>query len=131
MGFLKRLLGLETTPGEPEPLTDAAFENVVLSSDLPCFVYVFSLWCSGCQVMGGLLNEVGPDYVGRARFFKLDATKNPHTAAALGVSGVPAVILVRGGAAVDRLVGLVPLNDLRAWLDRALAAPETGEAAPE
>ncbi|MBN1884265.1 MAG: hypothetical protein JW876_01915 [Candidatus Krumholzibacteriota bacterium] len=129
MGFLKRLLGLETIPGEPAPLTDASYDALVPASDLPCFVYVFTLMCSGCQVMGGLLNEIGPDYVGRALFFKLDATKNPRTAAAHGVTGVPTVLCIRGGSVADRLVGLVPLDDLRGWIDRALATGEADGAA--
>ena len=118
MGFFKRLLGLETKPGEPAPLTDAQFEEEIGREGLPCIIYFFHLWCSSCQVMGGLLNEIGPEYADRARFFKLDVTKNPATPQALGVSGVPAVVVFKGGKPADNFKGLMPLDDLKAWLDK-------------
>jgi thioredoxin 1 len=118
MGFIKRLLGLETKPGEPQPVNDSSFEAEVLSCELPCFVDFYSLWCPPCQVMGGLLNEIGPEYIGRAKFFKMDITKNPFSASRQNISGVPTVIVFKGGVGVDRIVGLEPLNDLKAWIDK-------------
>jgi thioredoxin 1 len=121
MGFFKRLLGLETKPGELQPLTDGTFGNQVTGGEAPpCFVYFFNLWCASCQVMGGLLNEIGPEYLGRAVFFKLDTNKNPKAPARYEVYSVPTVIAFRSGEPVDRLSGLVPLNTLKSWLDSQL-----------
>ncbi|MCK4538182.1 MAG: hypothetical protein KAV42_05230 [Candidatus Krumholzibacteria bacterium] len=124
MGFFKRLLGLETKPGEPAPLTDDQFDEEMSNGELPCFVYCFSLWCSSCQVMGGLLNEVGPDYADQARFFKLDVTKNPVTASRLGIKGVPAIFSFRNGKPVESHVGLIPLDPLKEWIERNIAGKE-------
>ncbi len=120
MGFWKRLLGLETRPGESEPLTDTTFDEKVLECKLPCFVLCFSLWCSPCQVMGGLLNEVGPGYLGKARFFKLDVSKNPHAPGRYQVKGVPTILVFSEGGLVARGTGLIPLNDLKEWIENQL-----------
>ena len=48
MGFIKRLLGLETRPGEPETIDSERFERDVLHGDLPCVVEFYNLWCSSC-----------------------------------------------------------------------------------
>lgn len=120
MGFLKRFFGLETKPGELQPLTDDRFDAEVLASDTASFVYFFNLWCSSCQVMSGLLNEIGPDYIGKARFFKLDAGKNPHAPGRYTVTSVPTVIAFKNGEPGERLVGLTPLDDLKEWIDRHL-----------
>ncbi|MBU8921355.1 MAG: thioredoxin [Bacteroidales bacterium] len=124
MGFIKRLLGLETKPGEPAPLTDERFDEEIAESGLPCFVYCFSLWCSSCQVMGGLLNEVGPDYADQARFFKLDVTKNPATASRLGIKGVPAIFFFRDGKPVESHTGLIPLDPLKEWIEMNISGKE-------
>ena len=58
MGLIKRLLGLEAKPGEPETLPDEMFEETVKGPEVPTFVLFFNNWCSGCQVMHGLLNEM-------------------------------------------------------------------------
>lgn len=118
MGFLKRLLGLETKPGEPESIGDDSFEEEVLRSELPCVVEIYNLWCSSCQVMAGLLNEVGPDYLGKVKFFKVNAERSPSIPQRFQVSGVPTILLIEKGKVVDRLTGLVPLDELRDWIER-------------
>lgn len=117
MRFIKRLLGLEHKDGEPIPVCDNRFEKEVLNNSLPCFVDFYSLWCSPCQVMSGLLNEVGPQYIGRAAFFKVDINKSPSTAGLFKINSVPTLIVVKNGREIDRFAGLMPLNSLRAWIE--------------
>jgi thioredoxin-like negative regulator of GroEL len=124
MGFLKRLLGMETRPGEPEPLSDELFEETVEKSDLPVFVFFFNLWCSSCQVMHGLLNEVGPEYIGQAKFYKMDATRSPRTAVALELRGVPVLIAFPRDSARDMVTGLMDITQLRRWIDSHLPGGE-------
>jgi thioredoxin 1 len=68
--------------------------------------------------MGGLLNEIGPDYVGQVNIFKLNVDQNPQTAINYQISNIPTIILFRNGRAKERIVGLLPLNPLRQKLDR-------------
>lgn len=117
MGFFKSLFNGPPKPGEPRPVTDESFEPEVLASDIPSVVNFWSPQCSHCQVMAGLLNEIGPDYAGRVNIFKLNVLQNPGTTALYQVQGTPTLILFRKGRAVDRIVGLLPLNPLRQKLD--------------
>jgi thioredoxin 1 len=117
MGFLKDLFFKSPQPGKPLPVTDASFGEEVLKSDIPVAVDFWSARCSPCQVMGGLLDEIGPDYAGRVRIFKLNVDQNPETATQYQVRSVPTVMLFRKGKPVDRIVGLLPLKPLRAKLD--------------
>ncbi len=120
MGFIKRFLGLETKPGEPKPVHGGSFDEEVLTGELSSFVYFFHLWCSSCQVMAGLLNEVGPDYADRALFFKMNVHKEPAIPSRYNVTGVPTVIVFKKGEEADRLVGLFPLDALRDWIEEHL-----------
>jgi len=104
-------------PGKPLPVTDSSFSEEVLKSEVPVAVDFWSAGCSPCQVMGGLLDEIGPDYVGRVRIFKLNVDQNPETAIQYQIQSVPTVMLFRKGKPVDRVVGLMPLKPLRAKLD--------------
>lgn len=130
MGFFKRLLGLETKPGEPEALPDRIFEETVREPDMTVFVFFFNLWCSGCQVMHGLLNEVGPEYVGRARFYKMNVNRSPHTVTAINIRGVPVLAAFSPGGAVDRIAGLMNITELRDWIESRLPGEE-GEGSQE
>ena len=118
MGFLKSLFDRPPKPGKPRPITDESFEQEVLASDIPAVVDFWSPKCPPCQVMGGLLNEIGPEYAGRVNIFKLNVDQNLHTTVQYQVQSIPTVILFSNGRAVDRIVGLLPLNPLRQKLDR-------------
>ncbi|MGB2768337.1 MAG: thioredoxin [Candidatus Zixiibacteriota bacterium] len=117
MGFLRQLFSRPPRPGKPLPVTDASFGEDVLESEIPVVVDFWSARCSPCQVMGGLLDEIGPDYVGRVMVFKLNVDQNPQTAAQYQVRSIPTLVLFRKGEPVDRIMGLLPLNPLRARLD--------------
>ena len=118
MGLLDRLFNRPPKPGKPRAVTDESFEQEVLASDTPAAVDFWSPRCPPCQVMGGLLNEIGPDYAGQVNILKLNVDQNPQTATTYQVMNIPTIILFRNGRVVDRIVGLLPLNPLRQRLDR-------------
>lgn len=117
MGFLEKLFGKTPKPGKPREITDDDFEEI-LHSEKPAVVDFYSLTCPPCQVMGGLLNELGPAYAGRIDFFKLNVDKNPRTAARFQIQSVPTVLLFRRGKIIDSIVGLLPLIPLRNKFDQ-------------
>ncbi|MBN2069915.1 MAG: hypothetical protein JW814_00545 [Candidatus Krumholzibacteriota bacterium] len=121
MGFFKRLLGLEVKPGEPVALQDLAGYKKATGSNTPSLVYYFHLWCSSCQVMGGLLNEIGPDYTETIDFYKLDIHKVPEAATAQAVSAVPTLIIFLAGEPVARHSGLIPIDQLREWIEKNIS----------
>ena len=94
-------------------ITDDTFEKEVIKSDIPAAVDFWSATCPPCQVMGGLLNEIGPEYVGQVNIFKLNVNQNPEITVRYQVRSIPTLILFRDGREVDRIVGLMPLNQLR------------------
>ena len=65
MAFFKSLFNRKPQPGKPQPIDDDLFEQEVITSDTPAAVDFWSASCPPCQVMGGLLNEIGPDYAGQ------------------------------------------------------------------
>jgi len=120
MGFLKSLFNRQPKPGKPRPTTDESFEQEVLASDIPAAVDFWSPRCPPCQVMGGLLNEIGPDYVGRVNIFKLNVDQNPQTAMSYQITHIPTIILFSNGRPKERIVGILPLNPLKQKLDQLI-----------
>jgi thioredoxin len=117
MSFFEKIFSRKPKPGKPVPITDADFEARVLRGDIPAVVDFWAPWCAPCSVMGGLLNEIGPEYAGRVNIFKLNVDQNPATSAKFGVRSIPTVILFRNGKPVERIVGLLPLKPLKQKLD--------------
>ena len=84
----------------------------------PVLVDFWAPWCAPCRLVGGLLEEIGPDYHGRLRIVKLNVDESPQTAGRFGISSIPTMILFKDGKAVDHIVGAMPMQPLRQWLDR-------------
>jgi thioredoxin-like negative regulator of GroEL len=121
MGFLQRFLGIERKPGEPEPVDDGLFDEALSGDGRPVFVFFYSLWCPQCQVMHGLLNELGPLFAGRARFLRMDVSKNPRTPGRFDIRGIPQIIVFHGGTPAGRLSGLIPIDELREWIEARMS----------
>ena len=118
MSFFKNLFNKEPKPGKPITVTDEDFEAEVLASPLPVVVDFWSPTCAPCQVMGGLLNEIGPDYIDRVKLVKVNVVQNPDLAVKFQIQSVPTLIVFKEGKAVERLTGLIPLNPLRTLMDK-------------
>ena len=118
MGFLSRIFSRPPKPGKPIVVTDESFVQDVLHSNLPAVVDFWSSTCAPCQVMGGLLNELGPQYADRIQIFKANVEQSPEIAEQYRIRSIPTLVFLRNGREVDRIVGLLPLNPLRARLDK-------------
>jgi thioredoxin 1 len=117
MGFFQKLFGITPKPGKPREITEDEFDEIVKSTK-PMVVDFYSLTCPPCQVMGGLLNELGPAYAGQIEFFKMNVDRNPRAAATFQIQSVPTVLLIHRGKIADRIVGLLPLMPLKDKIER-------------
>lgn len=102
-------------------ITDQSFGDSVLKSDKPVVVDFWAPWCRPCLLMAPTFEEMANLYDGKMTFAKLNTDDNQYTAARLGIQGIPTTVFFRGGREIDRIVGLVPREELRKHIENALA----------
>jgi len=85
--------------------TDAKFNSDVIESDTPVVVDLWAEWCGPCKAMTPLLEAVATELEGKVKVIKLDIQSNPQTPAKFGVTGIPTLLVFKGGELVDRMVG--------------------------
>jgi thioredoxin-like negative regulator of GroEL len=73
-------------------------------------------------MLGPVVDKVAKAYAGRIKFAKLNTDENPALAGEYHVSGIPCLILFKGGRPVDRIVGFVQEGTINAMLSKHLAA---------
>jgi thioredoxin 1 len=103
-------------------VTESTFPVLVLGSDKPVLVDFWAPWCGPCRMLSPIVEKVSKDMGDRVRFLKMNTDENPSTAGQYGISGIPALLLYKGGEVVDRIVGFVPEQQVRQFLDKHLAA---------
>lgn len=102
----------------PVTVTDETFATEVLGHPRPVLVDLWAEWCAPCRMIAPTLEEIAGEMMGKVRIAKLNVDENPQAHAALRVSGIPTLVMFKGGKEVDRVVGALPPPQLRAWIER-------------
>ena len=89
-------------------VSQASFKTDVLASEQPVLVDFWAPWCGPCRMLAPVVEKIAAAHVGKAKFVKLNTDENPSLSGEYHVSGIPCLILFKGGQAVDRIVGFVP-----------------------
>jgi thioredoxin 2 len=103
----------------PVKVTDDDLQRVVADSEVPVLVDFYADWCGPCKVMAPVLDDLARDRAGQVLVAKLDTDRNPGMATKFGITGIPTVIVFRGGREVGRQVGALPKPGLEALLSQA------------
>jgi thioredoxin 1 len=66
------------------------------------------------------VEELAPNYEGKAIITKMNVDDNPEVAQKYGVTSIPTLMIFKDGKLVDRIVGAMPKNQLQSFIDRNL-----------
>lgn len=94
------------TTSQVTTLTDAVFQDEVLTSDQPVLVDFWAPWCAPCRAVGPTIDELAETNAGRVKFGKVNIDENSETPQAYGVSSIPTVVVFKSGKVVETLVGV-------------------------
>jgi putative thioredoxin len=102
---------------------------IAASEHAPVLVDFWAPWCAPCRALTPVLERIEHDLAGMVTLVKVNSDDNPEIAAALGVRGIPNVVLFKDGKPVDRFVGVLPEAQIRAFLAPHVQTPEDRQLA--
>jgi thioredoxin 2 len=109
----------------PITVTDATFSAEVERSPLPVLLDLWAPWCGPCQMISPIVEELAKEMVGRVRVAKLNVDENPATSGRFGIDSIPALLVLKSGQEIDRIVGAQPKREILRRLENAIAQPQS------
>ena len=91
-----------------QAFTDLNFQNEVLSSDKLTVVDFWAEWCGPCRAIGPVIDELSKEYAGKVNVGKVNVEENPKISMDYQITSIPAILFIKVGKVVDKLVGAQP-----------------------
>lgn len=112
------------TTSATERASIEAFRRDVIDASMDALVLVdfWAEWCGPCKTLGPLLDRVVASYAPRVKLVKIDVDKNQTLAAQFRIQSIPTVYAFLRGQPVDGFMGGLGERELKAFIDRLLAA---------
>jgi len=88
--------------------TDANFDSEVIKSAQLSVVDFWAEWCGPCRAIGPVIDELSKEYAGKVKVGKVNVDENPQVSMNFGITSIPAILFIKEGKVVDKLVGAQP-----------------------
>jgi thioredoxin len=88
------------------------FETLISTHDRPVLVDFWAEWCGPCKMLSPVVAELAREWKGRITVVKVNTDAKQDLAAKYRITGIPTLILFKGGREVHRLTGAAPLPHL-------------------
>ena len=93
------------------PVTDAQWQDEVLSSDKPVLVDFWAEWCGPCRMVSPIVDEIA-DEQDNLKVVKINIDENPAAPRQYGVMSIPTLLVFKDGEPAKRIVGAKPKGAL-------------------
>lgn len=101
-------------------VTDESFEEEVIKSEVPVLIDFWAGWCGPCQMIVPSLERIAQSYKGRLKVVKMDVDGSRQTPSKFSVMSIPTLLLFKGGAVKETLVGALPQNKIEEAINKHL-----------
>jgi thioredoxin 1 len=107
---------------QAQVVTEATFEQEVLSSDKPVLVDFWAEWCQPCHLVAPVLDKIVEERADELKLVKINIDEQPALAQRYGIASIPTMVLFKEGEPAAAAIGAQP----KSALERSLGLSPDG-----
>ena len=101
-------------------VSDKNFEQEVAQSPIPVLVDMWAAWCGPCRMIAPVIEELVGIFQGKVKAVKINVDDYPQLASQFRIMNIPTLLLFKEAKEVDRIVGVVPKEELARRIERVI-----------
>ena len=106
--------------GHSIEVDEQGFGRHVANNDIPVLIDVWAPWCGPCHAMAPMFERAAQQLEPHVRLLKLNSDDASALSSRLNITGIPTLLLMRGGREVARHAGAMDARNIVAWTEASL-----------
>jgi thioredoxin 1 len=94
--------------------------KTAVAGPIPVLVDFWAPWCGPCKAIAPILEDLANEFSGKVLIGKVNVDDHGDLAGQFNVRAIPTMLLFKGGALVETLVGMQSKDTLKAKLTAKL-----------
>ncbi|MEO0509432.1 MAG: thioredoxin [Verrucomicrobiota bacterium] len=95
-------------------LDSSSFDTAVTNGAVPVVVDFWAPWCGPCKAIAPILEELADELGDSVKICKVNVDNNSEIAGKYEIRAIPTILIFKGGAVAETVVGLSSKEDLKA-----------------
>ncbi len=101
-------------------IKDSNYKEVAAKEGLLVLDF-WATWCGPCRALSPVMTEIAKEYDGKGvTVGKVNCDDNEDLSAEFSIRNIPTLLFIRNGEVKDKVVGLLPKEEIKAKIDALL-----------
>lgn len=100
-------------------ITDANYGEI-LAQGKPMVIDFSAEWCGPCRKMAPVVEALAEKYQEQVTISSCDVDDNSELTTQYGIRNIPAIIFIKDGQVVDKIIGAVPASQVEEKIQNLL-----------
>lgn len=101
-------------------VTDSDFNSEVINSSIPVLVDFWAEWCGPCKTISPIIEELSEEMASKIKIVKMNVDNSPNTPSAVGIRGIPTMVIYKDGQVLSQKVGAIPKSSIIEWINSVI-----------